>query len=441
MSAVSDLGALHSGAPGLAVHLPVERFTLRCGAKLLVSPRPGAPVIALQMHLRGGHSLDEKGLEGQAYFTGGLLDQGTKRHSEEQIAEILETSGASISGESNGLSAAAAAERWETLLELCAELICEPTFPTLEVRRQRQRLVDRLLLERDDPRVQADRLFKELIYGDHWLGRSAAGTLESVQRIERKHLVAFHRRNWVARRAVIAVCGPVQPARVAKLLDRALARWTPGEDLPYPTLELPPRAPRKAVFPAKREQVHVFLGHLGVRRTDPDYPALVVMDHVLGAGPGFTNRVAMRLRDELGLAYTVHASIHGNAGIHPGTFTAYIGTSPDKVPVAIDGFLREMRRIQDEPVGDAELATAKDYVVGSFALSFQRAARRASYMVTAERFGLSDDYLERAPRIYAAVTPADVQRVARTHLHPDACSIAAAGPITAAALKRGLAAN
>lgn len=418
--------------------MPIERFDLRCGARLLVSPRPVSPVIAVQMHLRGGHSLDERGLEGQAFLTGALLDQGTRRHSEEQIAQMLETAGATISGESNGLSGAAAAERWETLLELTAELLTQPTFPVLEVRRQRQRLLDRLMIERDDPRVQCDRLFKKLIYGDHWLGRSAAGEYETVRRLERKHLVAFHHRHWVARRAVIAVCGPVEPSRVARLLDRALARWTPGEDLPLTIPPLPPRATRCAVFGAKREQVHVALGHLGVRRADPDYPALVVMDHVLGAGPGFTNRVAMRLRDELGLAYTVHASIHASAGLHPGAFMAYIGTSPDKVPVAIEGFLREMRRIQDEPVGEAELETAKDYVVGSFALSFQRAARRASYMVTAERFGLGDDYLEQAPRTYAAITPQDVQRVARTHLFPEACAIAAAGPITTAVLRRGL---
>jgi zinc protease len=395
-------------------------------------------VIALQMHLRGGHSLDERGLEGQAFLTGALLDQGTGRHNEEQIADILETAGATISGESNGLSAAAAAEHWKTLLELTAELLTQPTFPAAQVRRQSQRLLDRLLIERDDPRVQCDRLFKQLIYGDHWLGRSASGEHESVARLERRHLAAFHRRHWVARRAVIAVCSPTPAPQVATLLDRALARWTPGEDLPVTLPQLPPHATRVATFHAAREQVHVELGHLGVRRGDPDYPALVVMDHVLGAGPGFTNRVAMRLRDELGLAYSVYASIHSSAGLHPGAFTAYIGTSPEKVPVAIDGFLREMRRMQDEPVGDAELATAKDYVIGSFALSFQRAARRAGYMVTAERFGLGDDYLEQAPKIYAAITPEDVQRVARKHLFPDACVAAAAGPIKASVLRRGL---
>jgi zinc protease len=183
--------------------------------------------------------------------------------------------------------------------------------------------------------VQGEQLFKQLVYGDHWLGRNPSGSLESVARIERKHVVDFHRRNWLGRRAIIAVCGDVEAQEVRAVLERALAKWAPGEDLPYPEPELPPRAVRCDAFAAAREQVHVFLGHLGVRRSEPDYPALVVMDHVLGTGPGFTNRVAMRLRDELGLAYTVHANVHGTAGIYPGMFLAYIGTSPDKVETAV----------------------------------------------------------------------------------------------------------
>jgi zinc protease len=422
----------------LAVDLKFERYTLRCGARLLVSRRPGAPVTALQMHIRGGHSLDDPGREGTAFLAGGLIDQGTTRHSEEQIAEALETRGGSISGESNGMVASIASRHWKLLLELSAELATSPTYPADEFRRQRQRLLDRLLVERDEPRVQGEHLFKRLVYGDHWLGRTPTGSIESVAKIDRKHVVGFHRDNWVGRRALIAVCGDVDAEDVRAVLDRALARWEPGDDLPYPEPELPPLAARADVFRAAREQVHVFLGHLGVRRSDPDYPALVVMDHVLGTGPGFTNRVAMRLRDQLGLAYTVHANIHGTAGIYPGTFLAYIGTSPAKVATAISGFVAEMRRIQDEPVDTAELSIAKDYVVGSFALSFQRAVRRAGYMISAERYQLPSDHLEQAPRQFAAVTPDDVQRVARKHLHPRECCVAAAGPLAADELRRAV---
>jgi zinc protease len=413
-----------------AVELPIAAFPLRCGARLVVSPRAGAPVTALQMHMRGGVALDPPGGEGTAWLTGALLDQGTARRSEEEIATELETAGGTLSGDANGVSGSIAAKDWRRLVELVAELVTQPTFPAARVQRQRQRLLDRLLVERDDPRVQGEHHFRRLVYGGHWLGRPPYGDLKTAKRIQRSHLAAYHRKNWMPQRALFALCGDVDPQEVCALFDRRLAAWKRGNDLPPPEPVFPLREVRLSVFPSERAQVHLYVGHLGIRRNHPDYPALVVMDHVLGTGPGFTNRISKRLRDELGLAYTVHASIHHNAGIHPGTFTAYIGTSPQNVETALAGFLDEIRRIQSEPVGEDELGVAKDYVVGSFALSFQRAVRRAAYMISHERHGLPPDNLERFPRELAAVSAADVRRVAREHLHPQAVCVAAAGPLT-----------
>ena len=103
---------------------------------------------------------------------------------------------------------------------------------------------------------------------------------------------------------------------------------------------------------------------------------------------------------------------------------------------AIQGFLREIRRIRDEPVGRGEFETAQRYLIGSNALGFERSARRASYLIAADRFGLPDDYLQRFPATVAAVRAADVQRVARAHLHPELACIAAAGPIDVGELGR-----
>ena len=182
--------------------------------------------------------------------------------------------------------------------------------------------------------------------------------------------------------------------------------------------------------------MHVFLGHLGIRRNDPDYPSLVVMDHVLGTGPGFVNRISRRLRDELGLAYSVNASIHTTAGVLPGVFSAYIGTSPEHAETAIDGFLAEMRRMQDELVPHDELETAKQYLLGSFALGFERASRRVSYMTSAAVHGWGKDHLRDLIDGFAATSAEDVQRVARTHLRPDACSLAVAGPMDVERLRK-----
>ena len=421
-----------------ALELPVKRFELDCGAKLLVSPRRGAPVTAIQVHVRGGSRLDPKGREGTAYLAGRLLDQGTARRSEQEIASVLEAAGGSLAGDATTLSGNIANDAWPLLTEILCDCLTGPTYPAREFARQKQRLLDRLLLEKDDPRAQADQLFRRLVYGSHWLGRPQYGSHESASKIERRHLAAYHAANWVASRATIAVCGDVQPAAVAKTFERHLRGWRAGTSLEPGHPEFPERGVRLATFSAQRQQVHVQLGHLGIRRKDPDYPALVVMDHVLGTGPGFTNRISRRLRDELGLAYSVHASIHGSAGALPGTFNAYIGTSPENVGTAVSHFLAEMRRIQEERVSPSELRLARDYVIGAFAMSFQRASRRATYMINAERYHLPADNLERLPREIAAVTAADVQRVAQKHLFPDACCLSAAGPITERDLREAM---
>ena len=411
----------------LAVEIPRERFVLACGAALLVSQRPAASVTAVRVHVRGGPSLDPPGKQGLAYLTGHLSDQGTADHTEEQIAELLEPAGGEISGDSNGLGGTIAGGSWELLVDLVGELLMRPTYPDEPVARQRTRLLSRLQVEREDPRVQGGRLFRKLVYGDHWLGRAAYGTFESVSTITPDDLRAHHRAAWVGNRCVIGVCGNVEPERVRERFEQALAGFAPGEPFVRETPLLPPLAPRAAAFAADRKQVHVYLGHLGIRRQDPDYATLVVMDHVLGTGPGFTNRITRRLRDELGLAYHVSADIHSSAGVLPGTFTAYIGTSPEHVATSVQGFLEEIRRIRDEPVGDEELATAKNYVVGSFPLGYERATRRANHLVSSEIYDFPPDILQRLPREFAAVTPEDVQRVARAHLFPDACCLATAG--------------
>jgi len=423
---------------GIRLSVPCERYELSCGAELLVSPRPGAPVTAFELHLRGGPSQDPSGKEGTAYLTSALLAQGTETWSEEELAAQLEPMGAQIIGSASGLSARVEGKGWKALAAILADMVLRPTFPTDRVKLQKQRLEHRLLVERENPQAQARLSFRRLIYGDHWMGRAAYGSLESVKKINARGLRAHHRRAWVARRATIAVCGDVEGQQVKRLLNRLFSGWEPGKNIAPRKPSFPKRGVRVEAHRADRRQVHIFMGHLGVRRADPDYPALVVLDHILGTGPGFTNRIARRLRDELGLAYTVNASISSSAGVSPGTFTAYIGTSPENVNTAIEGFLMEMRRIQEEPVTAAELDLVKSYLVGSFPMGYERAARRASYLIASRIHGFPEDYLETLPRAFEAVTPADIQRAAKKHLHPGACCLSASGAVSKRDLKSAL---
>lgn len=413
------------------VLVPFERFELACGAVLMVSPLEGAPVTAIQAHIRGGHSLDPKGKEGTAALLGGMIDQGTASHDEAAIASALEPIGGALSGLANGLNGTVASASWKKLFDLFCECLTQPTIPKDRFDRQKSRMLDGLRLREDNPRSQADLRLRKLVYGDNWLGRSENGDVTSASKIRRADLVKFHAKNWVASRTVIAVSGDVKPAEVARHLDRRLTGWSAGKPLGPPDTSFPEHAVRSDVFTAERQQVHVFLGHLGIVRKDPDYCPLVVMDYILGTGPGFTNRISKRLRDELGLAYTVHASISSSAGYVPGMFTAYIGTSPENFGTALDGFLGEMRKIRDKRVSKGELELVKSYLSGSFLMAFERASRRAGHLVSIERNQFPEGHIENVMAELQAVTAADVQRAARAHLFPDKTSLAVGGPIKA----------
>jgi zinc protease len=228
---------------------------------------------------------------------------------------------------------------------------------------------------------------------------------------------------------VIAACGDLETATILDLLERSFGGWRRAV-APLPTSPAPQHPTRKnqVRLAMAREQTQIYLGHPGIRRSDPDYYRLLVMDHVLGTGPGFTDRISRKLRDEQGLCYSVSATICGSAGLEPGYFVAYIGTSPQHEPQAIDGFLEEIRRLRTQPPRADEVELVQQYLTGSFALSLERNASLAAFLIGCERHQLGLDYLVRYPDLVRAVTAAQVQEVAARHLDPERFHLVVVGP-------------
>ena len=156
---------------------------------------------------------------------------------------------------------------------------------------------------------------------------------------------------------------------------------------------------------------------------------LLVLDNVLGTGPGFTDRLSANLRDRQGLAYTVTAQIAGSAGTQPGAFTGYIGTFPEKFERVREGFLAEIDRIRAEPATTQEVDDAKKFLLGGLPFKVATSSGVAGQLLAAERYGLGFDFLKDYREKVAAVTPAMVQAAAKKHLQPGKLVIVAVGPI------------
>jgi zinc protease len=410
------------------IRLSIAERELESGLTLLAVHNPGVQTFAcvVSLDVRAGDEPSDR--PGLAHLVGECLDEGTERYDSLELATAAERLGAMMEGNHRGGVVMCPAIASKEATALLHEMVLHPMFPGREVRRVQAEVLTEIKADDDDPRAVAARRFRKEIYGEHPLGRPTQGTAKSVAKLKPKDLRAFHEHWFRPAGGYVAAAGPDEPERILDRLEKAFGRFR-AKPKPHPTppdVDLPP-AGRDAHVPMPREQVHVFLGHIGIRRTHPDYYVLSVMDHVLGTGPGFTSRCSRKLRDEQGLCYAVSAGITASAGEEPGTFTAYIGTSPEHRQRAIDGFLEEIRRIRTEPVSAQELQDVKDYLTGSFVFGLERNSNLAAYAIRARRFGLGFDFIQRYPDLVRAITAEQLREGAERHLHPDKLVVISAG--------------
>jgi zinc protease len=364
---------------------------------------------------------------------GMLVDEGTSTRTGPQIASAIENVGGSLSMHSSGGTVKVLADDADLGLGLLFDCLMNPVFGNEELASKRDQLLSQLAEEDKLPEERAQRAFRAGVYGDHPYGRPTADTA-AVKKLTGDDLKRFHRRLFVPGNTVVAIVGDFDSAKVVKSVRDLTSKWK-GDPPPAPDVKRPPVAEKftqTIISEPSAAQLTMYLGHLGIKRDNPDYYKLLVMDHVLGTGSGFTDRLSATLRDRQGLAYSVTARITGSAGDEPGMFTAYIGTFPDKFADVKAGFLKEIKRIRDEAPGRDEVEDVKQYLTGVIAFSLTTCEEAADMLQMVERFRLGRDYLADYRKAVERVSPEDVQAVARKYLDPERLTLVAAGPIDAA---------
>jgi zinc protease len=410
-----------------------RRVVLPNGLTLVLLEDHRAPIVVARASVRDVTLREPAEKAGIASLVGSLLEEGTENHTGPEIAALIENTGGSLGFGSSGAALRVLTPDTDLGLALLFECLTRPSFPQDAFDRLKEQQLAEIADSDAQPRSKASRLFREIVYGPHPYGRSSSGKKETVEKLTVADCKAFHKTAFVPDATIVVVVGDFNADTMAKKIEGLTKDWKKS-GAAAPTPPAPPKAAtvvEKIVSDGSAAQVHVYIGHVGITRKDPDYYKLLVMDNVLGTGPGFTDRLSSTLRDRQGLAYTVSAAISSSAGNEPGTFTGYIGTFPDKFIWVRDGFFKEINRIRDEPPTKEEVESAKKYLLGSLPFRFTTLSSVASQLLAIEEYGLGFDYLEKFRAEVAAVTPEDVQAVARKHLHPKAIAVVAVGPIDA----------
>jgi zinc protease len=409
----------------------VRRVILPNGLTLLLYEDHRLPIITAEARLRIVNAYEPDDKLGEAALTGLLLQEGTTKHSGPEIADMIESVGGALELSSAGGTVKVLSPNRSLGLGLLLECLTQPAFAKDSFQREQAQLLSSLRDQETQPEVVAARAFEAAVYGKHPRGRSPVGTVKTVEALKPADCAAFHAKVFSPTNTTLAIVGDFDSKMVTDEVTKLTADWKKSalETPEYPQVNKPKAFTQKIIPMPESAQLHFYMGHVGVRRDNPDYYKLLVMDYVLGVGPGFTDRLSARLRDREGLAYTVTGAITRSADLEPGAFTCYIGTDNDNFELVKKEFLEELNRIRDEAPKPAEVEDAKTYLVGNQAMHFNTSAEVAGQILYVERYHLGADYLSDYRKAVMAVTPEDVQAVAKKYLDPKHMVLVAAGAV------------
>ena len=412
---------------------PVEA-KLKNGLTVLIVEDRRAPYISMQLHIGGAGALFEPaGMAGLASITAQMLREGTSTKTSLQIAEEIDRLGASVSaGASFGspdvvLNAAGLSDNFDTWFTIASEMLLQPSFPADELEKLKQRMRVQLREQRSGANFLLNERFNRAVYGDHPAAKVSA-TAESLDALTRETLVQWHRERFVPQNAILGIAGDVRAKDLLAKLEKRLAGWKKTELQPtWPAHPVAANA-RKVLLVHRPNSVQttVALGNIAIDRRSADYPAMIVMNDVIGGGA--SARLFLNLREEKGYTYGVYSDF--SALRYPGPWRAGGNMRTDVTDGALVEFFKEIRRIRDESVPSKELDESKRSIVASFALSLEQPSRVLNFAITRKLYGLPADYWDTYSSKIAAVTADDVQRVARKYLNPDTLQIVAVGDAT-----------
>jgi len=405
-----------------------DRITLKNGMRVYLLEDHELPIINMTAYITTGSIYDPPEMSALAGLTGELVRSGgtesLKPAALDAELEFMASAIESSIGEDIGtLSLNTLTKNLDRTLELYADVLMKPGFDQSRIDLAKNRTIDALRRQNDDPKGIAGREFKKAIYENHPLGQVA--TIESVSLINRQAMVDLHRKYYTPKGMILAVSGDFNRKELLAKLEQLFGGWQP-EEPQLPAVKVPEMNAAKQVLLAKKQvsQSVIRMGHLGLEKNNPDQYAVRVMDYILGGG--FTSRLMQQIRSDRGLAY--HAGSRFDIGRRfPGIFQAETETKAEstvKAIVLMDEIIAGMTR---ELVSDAELNQAKESIINSFIFGFARADSIVTQQARLDYYDFPAGYLENFRENIAKVSREDVLRVARKYLHPEALTIMVVG--------------
>ncbi|MGH8661440.1 MAG: M16 family metallopeptidase [Burkholderiales bacterium] len=419
LSAIAVL--LLAAGPAGAI-LPIQHWQAASGARVYFVESHDLPMLDISVEFPAGAGYDRPAKSGVASMTQRLLKSGTDGMSENEVARRLADIGAQLGGRFDadraGLSVRTLSSETERrrAIDIVARSLRAPSFPGEVLDREKVRLIGSLKEADTKPDTIVSRTFYRLAYREHPYGLRSSGEVESVGGITREDLLAFHRRHYAARYAVVALIGDVTRAEaeaIAEEVTRGLPEASGDEPALPPVARLAQGASR--TVPHHAAQAHILIGAPGVARADPDYIALYVGNFVLGGG-GFVSRITEEVRQKRALAYSAASYFYPLQ--REGPFAISMQTRSDQAALALKVARATLAEFVKSGPTAEELEAAKRNIVDGFPLRIDSNRKIHEYLALIGFYRLPLTYLEDFVQRVERVSAADIRDAFRRRIDP-----------------------
>jgi zinc protease len=410
----------------------LHRAELENGMGVLVLEDRRLPRVVLGLTFRHGEASLPPERAGLASFTAELLKRGAGERDALALAESIDEIGASLGAsadwDSMSVGVTGLSVDLDRLFEILTEVVLRPRFESHEAERARGERLAALERAKDDPATLAGWHTARTLYPGHRFGLPLTGTPETVAKLDAAAARDFHARSFVPNDAILYASGDVDASDIIVRARRAFGAMAPAS-APEPGPEPPAPAPaaRRIVIVDRPDlvQARITVAHDGIARTDEDRIPTTIMNSVVG-GSGFSSRLMTTLRSEEGLTYGVYSGY--SLRRDKGPFFVSTFTRVSEVRRALDLLLSELDRGRDDPPGEDELEWARTLAIGRFSMGLETSAAVMDGLVDLDVYGLPRDSLDTFRSRVRAITPEQVAKAARDHLHPERAAIVLVGP-------------
>ena len=396
----------------------LRRTELKNGIVLLVTENSAADVIATRIFIRAGSCYENPEKAGLANLLGAVLTKGCDGLSSFEIAERVESVGASLSADTATdyfvLSLKTVTADFIPMLELATRILRSPTFPLAEVEMEKRIAIQDVRLQKEQPFSVAFEQLRQVMYENHPYASSGMGDETTISNLTREDLVKYYQTYFRPDNIVISIAGRISEDDAEQEIDKLFGDWQNPVDIQLPMMDVsfPQTKPQRVITPQATQQSVIMLGYLGASVHSSDYAALKLLSTYLGNG--LSSRLFIELREKLGLAYDVSAFYPTRQ--FSSSFVVYMGTAPENTVIALEGLRREVDLLSSSKLEENALQAAKNKILGQYALGKQTNGQIAQIYGWYEIIGLGIAFDQKFQEDIAALTSLDTITAASQYL-------------------------